>query len=519
MTISNIRFGFATNSSSTHSLVFVKNKSLNEISSNCGDFQYGWDWFVLREKNSKLRYLATAFKDMFEPEELGKVVGYRNITNADYSYVDHQSAGMLTGWVHTIDDLVNLRDFILSEDVAIRGGNDNGDIPFTLINDLIPISVNDIVGNNILVRPDGNAKVYFNKDSGLKIRLTSDNSQYEKSSYPELVDLKITDWCDKDCLFCYQGSSREGKHGNTKTIKSIIKKMDDAGVFEIAFGGGEPTAHPNFIEILEYTRSLGIVPNATTKNVNIFNNFEKGKKILDLVGGIAISVGSLEEIKAADEVLQRFHEKAREYKYYYASNKLSYQIVLGTIEREEFEAMISYLANDGYYGVKRITLLGYKTTGRGKDVAKINYDWWLESVVTKGIVIVEYNFDTKKADTMNLSSIEEYLEAKSKNFWDGSRPDGYTYVQNKVEIGIDTSIAYEYKEQLEHAGIEKMLFNVVEGAFSCYIDGVNKLIAPSSYCESEEFRPFDNNWVKTYQSFGVQEERPNVFHVDVLPNR
>lgn len=528
MTIKNVRFGFATNSSSSHSIVFVKN-DMREIRPYPGDFEYGWDWFLLREKNSKLRYLATAFRNQFDPEDLAKVLGIRNITNDDGSYIDHQSSDMLTGWVYTIDDLINLRDFILSDDVAIRGGNDNGEPPVAFVTDLIPISLRDIFSKDTVVRSDGNARIYFNKDSGTKIRLTTDNSDYVKSSVPELVDLKITEWCDKDCAFCYQDSSKKGKHGNVKTIKNIIKNLASVGVFEIAFGGGEPTSHPKFVDILEYTNSLGIIPNTTTRNIEVFNNTEKGKKIIDLVGGIAVSVNSLTDVMAANDIIHRFAEKVAAenvpkehggstgfFSTWKVFHKFSFQIVMGTISRDEFEAIVSYIAKRERPNVRRITLLGYKTTGRGSNVSPINYDWWLESVITKGTSFkeIDYRENVQKETSEPISSLKEYVKLRKEI---GKRQGStYCYISNNIEVGIDTVMAEEYKQSLEQAMIEKPLYDIVEGAFSCYIDGVNQLIAPSSYCQPDDFRPFDKNWVETYQSFGNQGENPKIFHVDTL---
>lgn len=504
---------------------------MQEIRSNTGDFEYGWDWFLLREKNSKLRYLATAFKDQFDPEDLAKIFGIRNITNDDGSYIDHQSSDMLTGWVYTIDDLINLRDFILSDDVAIRGGNDNGEPPTAFITNLIPVSLRDIFSKDTVVRADGNARIYFNRDNGTKIRLTTDNSDYIKSSVPELVDLKITEWCDKDCAFCYQDSSKKGKHGNVKTIKSIIKNLADVGVFEIAFGGGEPTSHPKFVDILEYTNSLGIIPNTTTRNVDVFNNTEKGKKIIDLVGGIAVSVNSLTDIMTANDVIRRFAEKVAAEKHageeqdkytgfpsmWKIFHKFSFQVVMGTITRDEFEAIVSYVAKQERPSIQRMTLLGYKTTGRGNSVTPINYDWWLESVITKGTSFneIDYRAKVKEETKEPISSIEEYVKLR-KEIW-RDRGDTYCYISNNIEIGIDTVMAEKYKNALERAMIGERLYDVVEGAFSCYVDGVNKLIAPSSYCEPADFQPFDDHWVKTYQLFGNREENPKIFHVDTLP--
>lgn len=51
--------------------------------------------------------------------------------------------------------------------------------------------------------------------------------------------------------------------------KSVIDQAAEMGTFQVALGGGNPNQHPDFIEMLEYTRSKGIVPNYTTNGLGL----------------------------------------------------------------------------------------------------------------------------------------------------------------------------------------------------------------------------------------------------------
>lgn len=62
---------------------------------------------------------------------------------------------------------------------------------------------------------------------------------------------------------CYMASSKQGKHAPADLIERIISGFDQAP-YQVAFGGGEPTMHPQFPDILRKTRELGSVPNYTT---------------------------------------------------------------------------------------------------------------------------------------------------------------------------------------------------------------------------------------------------------------
>lgn len=78
------------------------------------------------------------------------------------------------------------------------------------------------------------------------------------------MDISITNWCDKGCVFCYKSSTKRGRHMALSDYKTVIDQASKMGVFQVALGGGNPNQHPDFVEILEYTAAKEIVPNYTT---------------------------------------------------------------------------------------------------------------------------------------------------------------------------------------------------------------------------------------------------------------
>lgn len=83
------------------------------------------------------------------------------------------------------------------------------------------------------------------------------------SPVPETVDVSITDRCGFGCSYCYQDSRPRRKHAPKDLVKTIIKGFK-LPPYQIAIGGGEPTVHPDFVEILKDASDLGTVPNYTT---------------------------------------------------------------------------------------------------------------------------------------------------------------------------------------------------------------------------------------------------------------
>lgn len=82
---------------------------------------------------------------------------------------------------------------------------------------------------------------------------------------PELMDIAVTNWCDRNCSFCYRRSNTSGTHMALQQYESVIRQAARMGVLQVALGGGNPNEHPGFCHMLELTRrEFGIVPSYTT---------------------------------------------------------------------------------------------------------------------------------------------------------------------------------------------------------------------------------------------------------------
>ena len=107
----------------------------------------------------------------------------------------------------------------------------------------------------------------FNPNSGFFARMEDQghDEPFWAEHGPELLDIAITNWCDRGCSFCYRKSDESGSHIRLEEYEEIIRQAHDMHVFQVALGGGNPNQHPQFAEILRLTREkYGIVPNYTT---------------------------------------------------------------------------------------------------------------------------------------------------------------------------------------------------------------------------------------------------------------
>lgn len=145
--------------------------------------------------------------------------------------------------------------------------------------------------NQYIIKNNKESKYYcvFDKKNGFMLRNGYDGiDPFLRYEGPELLDISITNYCEKNCKFCYRKSNIKGKHMSLENYKKIIKQASELGVMQVALGGGNPNQHPDFIEMIKITRELGIIPSYTTNGEGLT------EKILNATrkycGAVAVSL-------------------------------------------------------------------------------------------------------------------------------------------------------------------------------------------------------------------------------------
>lgn len=456
MQISSIRCGFATNSSSWHSILYkCRKKAVGQR--NDEPFEFGWDWFHLKDSKSKSHYCAAIlfeslprelpydFKKSIIKDTIGVSIPKEKAGkwSSDIG-IDHQSQICLPmSMSRDSIDVEFARDFfhyiIENPDISIGGGNDNeknhrdrwkADRPF----DNFYKTCGESQAGSSVVRKDGDWYTIFNFRTGTKVRLSFVNSPslYVCSSTPELVDLKITDNCPYGCKFCYQDSTPKGQHADKGKIQDLMYRFSDAQLMEVAIGGGEPTLHPDFANILSTAYYSDIVPNFSTHTMDWTKNEKIVDAVCEYVGGFAIS--SL-NIKVLSELSK--WNGARKWNYstrHYNRPKGTVQIPLGCYTKRELISALKFCDHNWI----DVTFLGYKSFGRGKSIKPTDYSWLMDYI--------------------------------KENYWD--------------HFGADTLFVEQFRKKLKNFTDDKLMVGR-EGRFSCYVDAVKGKIGPSSYCSEE----------------------------------
>jgi organic radical activating enzyme len=512
--ILNYRYGFASNSSSSHSIVVINDNKLKEVEDDVeysdNGFYFGWDWFTAFSTEMKQIYLFSLMRYSFpslSEEYIYGILKYilniksiPTIENLKNSIIDHESYLFFPKQFNSeFPDpkfLLKFAEFVLSEEVAILGGNDNEENGHPLNDCSLMIPFDKYFGVAKWVSKQGldeDTFTLFNRKNGTKIRILIPSAQFlsltqehnkdkkidEDSIYredlkyagvhfyaktPELMDLKITDKCFNDCEFCYMNSNSDGEHAETKNVENILNLLADLEVFEVAFGGGDPSIHPDIKELIKYAFSKNIIPNITINshdNKWLFNNWEFLSKY---VGAIGLSVGKFkfcnnlnyyipDLLNKIEHLINVFPMNINIHLCYWQLTKKEIISVLKKIYKKSF--ILNPYNNPNIKDIK-LLLLGYKDCGR------------------KFKVITD---EHKMLDIMN-----EFMKKNPSLF-----------LNNKA-FSIDTLFAKRTYSQLLEMGVSKFSFELIEGFTSGYIDCVDNKQYRASYLKD------DNQSIMKYDS-------------------
>lgn len=180
-------------------------------------------------------------------------------------------------------------------------------------------------------------------------------------SAPTLMDFQITDNCELACPQCYASSRPDGGHVSWDDARLALAKMREAGVCQVAIGGGEPLRHPRLADILAEARANGMVPNVTTTGIGATP--AQLDALARHCGAVALSLEGVGENFSLRR-RQGFAEfQAQVARLRGAGIKLVLQITLSAENCDELPEIADYaLGVEDLYGV---IFLAHKPAGRG----------------------------------------------------------------------------------------------------------------------------------------------------------
>lgn len=246
--------------------------------------------------------------------------------------------------------------------------------------------MNNMIGNY----QNGNYDVYIYED-GTKIRETKEDEFL--ASFPECMDIKITNYCDMGCPYCHEASNKDGLHGdilNPMFIKTLKPYT------ELAIGGGNPLSHPDLEEFLLFLRSRRIIANVTINQKHFIENYDNIKFLCDnkLIHGLGVSFTT-----ATDDFIEKI----------LSIKNVVVHVINGIVSLNE----LSKLSNKGI----KILILGYKEFRNGADyysqsieVVKGQMYNALSDIIRQFKVVSFDNLALKQLDVDRLMSEAEWSE-------------------------------------------------------------------------------------------------------------
>jgi radical SAM protein with 4Fe4S-binding SPASM domain len=86
---------------------------------------------------------------------------------------------------------------------------------------------------------------------------------------PLEVHVAVTARCPVQCSGCYQNAGPHGENVPRAQLDGVLDSLARAGVFTVAFGGGEPLARDDLGELAVAARAHGLTPVVTTSGLGL----------------------------------------------------------------------------------------------------------------------------------------------------------------------------------------------------------------------------------------------------------
>lgn len=190
---------------------------------------------------------------------------------------------------------------------------------------------------------NGNYTVMVFND-GTKIRFN--NKATMRADFPESIDMKISNRCDKGCPMCHEQSVPDGELANLE--HPILNSLHP--YTELALGGGNVFEHPNLFPFLSRMKDQKVICNMTL-HLDHFLGADSYIKYLQDEGyiyGIGVSVNKAIDKETIDKIM--------------------------AIPNTVVHTIAGIMTIDGYRSLYdrniKLLILGYKNYGRGVEYIK-----------------------------------------------------------------------------------------------------------------------------------------------------
>lgn len=486
--LKNFRRGLATNSSSTHSIIYRnENDMFEDMDIFELDYYDRYDSTIAASRKAKIKYVLA---EVWRNEKLTELLSNRypemkeyfplikkTVENEKNGKYDYDGFGMYCRGSFSVSSNLEFSydfccDLIDDDEKIIIGGSDEMDFVYDTVEGHKEADYPDNIEYNTRDRITKNGNYYYAFGHGgrtnhslfsdyCKLRF-SFNKEKPIPEYPELIDLKITGKCNHNCPMCFEGSTMNGEHADINYLKLLVRSASDNGkqVIEYSIGGGNILLYPELEELFKTIKKYNGYVNVTIKADDvetILRNDKFLKLFEDYVDGCGVSVFNEEDAKKVQEFNKVLnYDNRSNHDFSYKVNIVAHIIpeYIGYKTSKKIKDMLSELKHGEYWKNISVLYLGYKELERGK-----SQSWKrLTDKELKGL----FGESFENIDTLFGQRYKEWL---SKNF-----EFKYSYTRN-------------------------------EGEYSMYVDAVNKKVYMSSYNLEKPYeleRPFAGTVVEVF---------------------
>lgn len=335
----------------------------------------------------------------------------------------------------------------------------------------VPYSLLDTVYRN------GNETLILGFD-GTKVRMC--RGKTSEPVFPESIDVKITDRCEHNCPFCYEGCTENGLDGEIpeKLFASLPPFT------ELAIGGGNPTLHPDLFSLpkkynvhmnltlhaddfcglctYEYNPNMGWQLTGSEKQLLQFDAVGVSVSSSASAGWLAYYLNKDEDcypehwgyrIHAHSGWYSRWKDTREEAKKEWETYS---QIVIHAVNGVICEGMLDELFDKNL----DLLILGYKTKGRGVEFAENgkvaeNQKWLYDNIQSLAEHFRVVAFDNLALEQLN---VRRFISDEDwKHFYMGDEGTHSMYIDLvKKEYGISSTdnrrwrLTDDIKEMFRH---------------------------------------------------------------------
>lgn len=285
---------------------------------------------------------------------------------------------------------------------------------------------------------------YFRKSDGLFLRFgkTEEDDPNFSPFGNEILDIEVTTICsgvkqptinnqkdengnlkliERPCDFCYKSNTKNGKNMSFESFKSVIDKFptveDKDGnkhwlMSQIAIGAdSHATSNPDLWKMMEYSRSIGIVPNITVADISD----ETADKLAHYCGAVACSRYANKDL--CYDSIKKLTDRGM-------TQCNIHMLVCEETEDMVYETLRDSMTDPRLEKLNAIVLLSLKKKGRGEGFNSLSFENFQK--------IVKFALENKIKLGFDSCSCPKFLKSVENH----SNYDSFKLMSEKCESGL-----------------------------------------------------------------------------------